>query len=416
MNSVGRADRYGKHQAFGVAFREHLQARSHSRARGHTVIDDGDSLAGQIGFRLLAPVSVGLPTCILRFLLAFLFEVLLIAARSTKRLLVAPDAPVAGDGTDGVLGVARGADLRGDDDIERDVERVGDGSPEREPATWNCEHDIHIEVPFAKCVSEFLSRLRAVFESTSFSHYLIFGFGSTVACGCSHALGRMGAITSKDDVQLLMNQTAADLVSIPVEDVNLDGMLEIPDGATGLVVFAHGSGSSRKSPRNTFVAEVIRERGLGTLLFDLLTEAEDQTRENRFDIPLLTDRLVAVTEWLRDRADTAGLNVGYFGSSTGAASALRAAARRGDDIGAVVSRGGRVDMAEERLGEVRAPTLFIVGGADTQVLELNREAYDRLSCAKELHVVEGAGHLFEGEGELEEVADVAADWFAETLR
>jgi len=226
----------------------------------------------------------------------------------------------------------------------------------------------------------------------------------------------MVAVKSDENVNSLMSQPSEHLVSIPVNDVELEGMIEIPDGATGLVVFAHGSGSSRKSPRNNFVAEVIRERGLGTLLFDLLTEAEDTDRDNRFDIQLLTTRLVAVTEWLRDRDDTADLNVGYFGSSTGAASALRAAARRGGDIDAVVSRGGRVDLAEERLGEVGAPTLFIVGGDDKQVLELNREAYDQLSCEKELHVVEGAGHLFEGEGELEEVANVAADWFAETLR
>lgn len=226
----------------------------------------------------------------------------------------------------------------------------------------------------------------------------------------------MVAVKSDDNVNPLMSQPSEHLVSIPVNDVELEGMIEIPDGATGLVVFAHGSGSSRKSPRNNFVAEVIRERGLGTLLFDLLTEAEDTDRDNRFDIQLLTTRLVAVTEWLRDSDDTADLNVGYFGSSTGAASALRAAARRGGDIDAVVSRGGRVDLAEERLGEVGAPTLLIVGGDDTQVLELNREAYDQLSCEKELHVVEGAGHLFEGERELEEVADVAADWFAETLR
>jgi len=226
----------------------------------------------------------------------------------------------------------------------------------------------------------------------------------------------MVAVKSDENVNPLMSQPSEHLVSIPVNDVELEGMIEIPDGATGLVVFAHGSGSSRKSPRNNFVAEVIRERGLGTLLFDLLTEAEDTDRDNRFDIQLLTTRLVAVTEWLRDSDDTADLNVGYFGSSTGAASALRAAACIGGDIDAVVSRGGRVDLAEERLGEVGAPTLFIVGGDDTQVLELNREAYDQLSCEKELHVVEGAGHLFEGEGELEEVANVAADWFAETLR
>jgi len=213
-----------------------------------------------------------------------------------------------------------------------------------------------------------------------------------------------------------MPQPTENLVRIPVEDIELEGMLDIPDGAEGLVVFAHGSGSSRKSPRNNFVAEVIRERGLGTLLFDLLTEEEDQIRENRFDIPLLTDRLVAVTEWLDTRTATRDLNVGYFGSSTGAASALQATARLEDEIDAVVSRGGRVDMASEVLDEITVPTLFIVGGADTQVLELNREAYDQLACEKELHVVEGAGHLFEGEDELEEVADVAADWFAESLR
>ncbi len=193
-----------------------------------------------------------------------------------------------------------------------------------------------------------------------------------------------------------MSQTTENLVHIPVDDVELEGILKIPEGAGGLVVFAHGNGSSRKSPRNNFVAEVIRDRGLGTLLFDLLTEEEDQIRENRFDIPLLTDRLVAVTEWLWTRDAPRDLNVGYFGSSTGAASALRAAARLEDDIDAIVSRGGRVDMASKVLDEITMPTLFIVGGGDTQVLELNREASDQLSCEKELHVVEGAGHLFEG--------------------
>ncbi|MFB6159742.1 MAG: dienelactone hydrolase family protein [Haloferacaceae archaeon] len=210
-----------------------------------------------------------------------------------------------------------------------------------------------------------------------------------------------------------MTDPTEQLVQIPVDGVELEGMLAVPDGATGLVVFAHGSGSSRKSPRNNFVAEVIRDRGLGTLLFDLLTEEEDRRRENRFDVPLLTDRLVAVTEWLWDREATRDLEVGFFGSSTGAAAALRGAARL--DVDAVVSRGGRVDMAAEVLEDVDAPTLFVVGGADTDVLERNREAYDRLTCEKDLHVVAGAGHLFEGEGELEEVAAVAADWFANAL-
>ncbi len=205
-------------------------------------------------------------------------------------------------------------------------------------------------------------------------------------------------------------------VDIELDDVTLDGILEVPDGASGIVVFAHGSGSSRHSPRNNYVAEVIRRRGLGTLLFDLLTEKEDRVRANRFDIPLLTDRLVGAVDWLREREADRDLSVGLFGSSTGAAAALRAAARMGDDIEAVVSRGGRVDMASEVFEAVDSPTLLIVGGADRDVLELNRGADAGLACQTALHVVEGAGHLFEGEGELEEVADVAADWFAGELQ
>jgi len=202
-------------------------------------------------------------------------------------------------------------------------------------------------------------------------------------------------------------------VQIPTDGVELEGLLAVPEGATGIVVFAHGSGSSRHSPRNNAVAETLRERGLGTLLFDLLTEREDQSRENRFDIDLLTDRLVAATGWLAGREPD--LRVGYFGSSTGAAAALRAAARLDEQVSAVVSRGGRVDMASDVFGSVRAPTLLVVGGEDSQVLELNREAFDRLDCERELHVVEGAGHLFEGPGQLEEVSAVAADWFAGAL-
>lgn len=205
------------------------------------------------------------------------------------------------------------------------------------------------------------------------------------------------------------------IVHVPADGVELEGDLRVPADASGLVVFAHGSGSSRHSSRNSYVAEVLRSRGLGTFLFDLLTEEEDQRRENRFDIPLLTDRLIAVTDWLEAHDTTSDLALGYFGSSTGAAAALRAAARRGPDIAAVVSRGGRVDLASEHLGEVRAATLFVVGGTDTDVLELNREAFEALTCEKELAVVEGAGHLFEGPGELEEVADLAADWFADRL-
>jgi dienelactone hydrolase len=204
-------------------------------------------------------------------------------------------------------------------------------------------------------------------------------------------------------------------VTIPADGVTLPGDLTIPADPGGLVVFAHGSGSSRKSPRNQFVAEQLVDRGLATLLFDLLTETEDRDRENRFDIELLTDRLLAARGWVADREDIGALHIGYFGSSTGAAAALRAAARQPAGVEAVVSRGGRVDLAEVAFDAVRAPTRLIVGGADTQVLELNQDAAARLACETDVTVVEGAGHLFEGEGELEAVAESAGEWFVEHL-
>lgn len=203
-------------------------------------------------------------------------------------------------------------------------------------------------------------------------------------------------------------------VEIPAGETRLPGELVVPEGASGLVVFAHGSGSSRFSPRNNFVAERLRARGLGTLLFDLLTEDEDRDYGTRFDVDLLVERLLAATDWLREREETADLRLGYFGSSTGAAAALRGAAAR-DDVSAVVSRGGRVDLAHDAVPDVAAPTLFLVGSKDEAVLALNRREYDRLTCEKELTVVEGASHLFEEPGKLELVADAAADWFADHL-
>ncbi|MFP8958942.1 dienelactone hydrolase family protein [Natrialbaceae archaeon A-CW3] len=205
-------------------------------------------------------------------------------------------------------------------------------------------------------------------------------------------------------------------VTVTVDGVSLEGALRIPDGAPGVVLFAHGSGSSRHSPRNNFVADRVRDRGVGTLLFDLLTEVEDQTYETRFDISLLTDRLVGATRWIRRQEATADLQVGYFGSSTGSAAALRAAARPETDVAAVVSRGGRVDLAEDVLDQVSAATLFIVGGNDHPVLEWNEDAYERLAGEKSLTVIEGASHLFEEPGALESVADHAGEWFATHLR
>ena len=207
---------------------------------------------------------------------------------------------------------------------------------------------------------------------------------------------------------------------IPAGDVVLDGDLLIPSGASGIAVFAHGSGSSRHSPRNKSVAHVIREAGVGSLLFDLLTREEESvdvfTRHLRFDIEFLTARLIQVTRWLAGQEETRNLRVGYFGSSTGAAAALMAAAKLGAEVGAVVSRGGRPDLAGDALPLVKAPTLLIVGGHDETVIELNQNAYARLRCEKELRVIPGATHLFEEPGALELVADLAAAWFEEHLQ
>ena len=205
-------------------------------------------------------------------------------------------------------------------------------------------------------------------------------------------------------------------VHIPAGLVELDGELNLPPSATGVVLFAHGSGSSRFSPRNTYVAEVLQQRGIGTLLFDLLTREEDLVYQTRFDIELLTSRLVAATEWLRTNPGTESLRIGYFGASTGAAAALQAAARMESRIAAVVSRGGRPDLAgEAALRQVTAPTLLIVGGADYGVIELNQQAEMLLNCEKKLVLIPGATHLFEEPGTLQQAAHSAADWFARYL-
>jgi putative phosphoribosyl transferase len=207
------------------------------------------------------------------------------------------------------------------------------------------------------------------------------------------------------------NPSIDEEVEVHAGRVRLRGHLTVPGGATGVVVFAHGSGSSRHSPRNRYVAEVLNRAGLGTLLFDLLTEAEEHDRANVFDIELLAGRLVDVTRWLRTQPNVATLPIGYFGASTGAGAALWAAAEPGAHIAAVVSRGGRPDLATSRLRAVRAPTLLIVGGHDRLVLRLNREARAQLSCESDLAVVPGATHLFEEPGTLQAAAELARDWF-----
>ena len=206
------------------------------------------------------------------------------------------------------------------------------------------------------------------------------------------------------------------LLEIPVGGVRLTGELTVPSGARTLVLFSHGSGSSRLSPRNTFVADVLHQHSIGTFLFDLLTPEEDTVYANRFDIPLLTDRLVAATDYLDTLPRAGSLTFGYFGASTGAASALGAAARRPERILAVVSRGGRPDLTGPELPHVAAATLLIVGGLDTDVLAINRLALADLPGARHLAVVPGANHLFEEPGTLKLAAELAATWFSKYMQ
>jgi dienelactone hydrolase len=212
----------------------------------------------------------------------------------------------------------------------------------------------------------------------------------------------------------------SETIEIKTDSVNLSGELTIPKAATGIVLFAHGSGSSRFSPRNQFVAKVLQNAGLGTLLFDLLTAEEESvdiyTRHLRFDIALLAQRLVDAAGWLQNLEETRDLKIGFFGSSTGGAAALVAAAMLGETVGAVVSRGGRPDLAGEALEKVRPPVLLIVGGLDEVVINLNEQAFARLKCEKTLKIVPGATHLFEEPGTLEAVADLAAHWFSIYLK
>ncbi|WP_371381803.1 dienelactone hydrolase family protein [Sporomusa aerivorans] len=201
-----------------------------------------------------------------------------------------------------------------------------------------------------------------------------------------------------------------ELVHIPTDKALIEGELRVPVNPQGIILFAHGSGSSRHSPRNNFVARVLNNSGLATLLMDLLTIEEDSNYATRFDIDLLTERLLIVTSWLQNKVQTSNLPIGYFGASTGAAAALKAAARE-TMVRAVVSRGGRPDLAGNDLQRVNSPVLLLVGGHDYGVIELNEEAFKQLQPTKKLILVSGATHLFEEAGTLEQVADYAADWF-----
>lgn len=218
----------------------------------------------------------------------------------------------------------------------------------------------------------------------------------------------------------MANKLSEQLVHIQADAVTLEGTLALPEETEAVVIFSHGSGSSRHSSRNRFVAGVLQGAGIGTLLFDLLTQEEDTVHETRFNIPLLTERLIATTQWLKrkpqaEKFGTGNLNVGYFGASTGAASALGAAAALGNEIGAIVSRGGRPDLAIESIGRVSSPVLLIVGGLDDVVIQLNQQAYGFIKAEKALEIIPGATHLFEEPGTLEEVARLATEWFRDHL-
>lgn len=204
-------------------------------------------------------------------------------------------------------------------------------------------------------------------------------------------------------------------IEIKTDSATLGGTLVVPENATGIVIFAHGSGSSRFSPRNQFVASFLRQMGLGTLLMDLLEPGEAEDRNKVFDINLLAERLISATHLLRHNPETAHLLIGYFGASTGAAAALQAAAELGSEVSAVVSRGGRPDLAISALKLVKSPTLLIVGGNDFPIIPLNKQALQELNCPKELVIIPGASHLFEEPGALEEVARLAGNWFSKYM-
>ncbi|MBE7385663.1 MAG: dienelactone hydrolase family protein [Leptolyngbya sp. SIO1E4] len=220
-------------------------------------------------------------------------------------------------------------------------------------------------------------------------------------------------------MKTLPKQNNDSSISITAGSVQLTGNLVIPTNAQGIVLFAHGSGSSRRSPRNRYVAEVLQEACLATFLFDLLTVEEEQidqlTRRLRFDIGLLTDRLIRATDWIRQNPTTRQLKIGYFGASTGSAAALMAAAECPDAVSAIVSRGGRPDLAGSTLTRIKVPTLLIVGGDDTPVVALNQKAYQYIPAEKHLKIIPGATHLFEEPGTLEQVAQLASQWFRKYL-
>jgi putative phosphoribosyl transferase len=299
-------------------------------------------------------------------------------------------------------GIATGGTVRAAIDVirQRGADRIVVAVPVAPPSTVEMLRQLVDEIVVLRSVEPFLAVGQFYDEFPQVS---------------DEEVARILALSSPEPMTDRTDEPVDPTVDIDLASVRLVGDLVLPAAAAGIVVFAHGSGSSRHSPRNRSVARALNRVGLGTLLLDLLTVEEELDRTNVFDIDLLADRLVSTTLWLHRRPEARDLKVGYFGASTGAAAALMAAAELGEEIRAVVSRGGRPDLAASRLGDVVSPTLLIVGGDDRTVLQLNRQARSMLRCPSELEVVPGATHLFEEPGALERVAALAAGWFTRHL-
>jgi putative phosphoribosyl transferase len=421
MATVGGADRSGHDDLRRVMLPQRADRGLHRRAGRQAIVDHNHCPAAQRRLRTIAVVRLVAP-----------FELDLLAsddlihhrwwdAKGRNIVLAQHPHATGGNCADGELGLSWGPKLSYEEDIERCAKGLRDLEGDRDPTARECEDDDVVPIGVAgQCLGEPLSSLMPI-AKWCIRHMVLLNGRFQCNRRSSRAggskLARISAHVSH--WSRLMNVTTPSPTSRPVRidtaGVSLNGDLSIPDNAVGLVVFVHGSGSSRFSQRNRAVADALIHAQLGTLLLDLLTEAEERTdavtSEFRFDIPLLAERTSGVVDWVTGAPRIASLPLGLFGASTGAAAALIAAAERPHAVRAVVSRGGRPDLAEAALESVTAPTLLIVGGRDEPVIELNRRALDRLSGERELHIVPGATHLFEEPGALQNVARLATNWF-----
>ena len=404
-----------------------LNRGARGAAGGDAVVYDDDGPAAQtLGMRI-APEASDALFDLLALLLDDFRDLLRAEADAPAKLAVHERDAAFRDRAEPQLGLPWNAQFAHDEHVERRVERTGDLIADGDAPARKGQNDGRFASIFLQQCGQLATGLTAIFEGHAGTICSKRASAGSAPAPCPRAEFSSDARISYAFALVLTLQPEAGMrgthlghehvVHVPIHTVVLAGNLDIPAGATGIVLFAHGSGSSRHSPRNRFVAHVLREAGMATLLIDLLTAEEEQrdleTAEYRFDIPLLADRLVGIIDWLAQNRQTSAMSVGLFGSSTGAAAALIAAAQR-PGIAAVVSRGGRVDLAIEVFDDVRVPTLMLVGGLDEPVLRLNEKATRALAGSK-LVIIPGATHLFEEPGALEEVARQAALWFWQHL-